>query len=87
MTFSDILDGLTGNWVGHEADEIAGVAGFHRNADLAIGLESADTWPMPGARIDHHERATGTVDLDAGRWFDAYEAVVHRPFQVPAVGY
>ena len=43
--------------LGQEADEIAGMPGLERDADLAVGLEAADAGAVPGARIDHHERA------------------------------
>jgi hypothetical protein len=55
------------------------------NADLAIGLEATNAWTMSGARIDHHERAPVTVGLDAGRWLDTHQAVIHRSFQVSSV--
>ena len=42
------------------------MAGPHRNADLAVGLEPADPRPMPGTRVDHDERPLLLIDDDAG---------------------
>ena len=53
--------------VGQEADEIAGMAGLERDADLAVGLEAADPGPVPGARIDDDEGPARRIDLDALR--------------------
>ena len=63
----DVLDRLPRHRLGQEAHEVAGVAGRHRDADLAVGLEAADARPVPGARVDHDERAFLGIDLDAGR--------------------
>ena len=48
----DILDGLARHWFRQEADEIAGMTGLERDADLAVGFEPADARAMPCARID-----------------------------------
>ena len=50
------LDGLTRHRFGQEADEVAGMTGLHRYADLAVGLEAADPRPVTRARIDDYER-------------------------------
>ena len=68
-----------GHRVGQEADEIAGMAGLERDADLAVGLEAADARAVPGARIDHDERTAGRIDGHALRRDDAHEAVIDRP--------
>ena len=60
-----VLDRLAGHRVGQEADEVAGVAGPQRHADLAVGLEAADAGPVAGARVDDHEGPLPRVDRDA----------------------
>jgi hypothetical protein len=75
----DILDGLARHGLRQEADEVARVSGFERNADLALGFESADARAVPGAGVDDDERPPRRIDLHA-RWRnDFHQAVVHRP--------
>src|SRR4249919_957212 len=74
----DVLDGLARHRFGQEADEVAGVAGFHRHADLAVGLEAANSRTMTGARIDHDKRTTLVINLDATWWSNTHESIVHR---------
>ena len=62
----DVLDRLAGHRLGQEADEVAGVAGAHGDADLAVGLEAADARPVAGARVDDDERPLALIDGDAG---------------------
>jgi len=81
----DVLDGLARHGVGKEADEIAGMSGLERDADLAVRLEAADAGPVPRARIDDHEGTAVRIDLDALRRHDAHEAVVDRPLEGAAV--
>ena len=81
----DVFDGLARHRLGREADEVGGVAGTHRHAELAVGLEAADSRPVPGARIDHHERALQRIDRHPGRRIDAHQQVVDRPFEGAAV--
>ena len=52
----DVLDRLPRHRLGQEADEVAGMAGAHGDADLAVGLEAADARPVAGARVDDDER-------------------------------
>src|SRR3954464_6852536 len=52
----DVLDGLARHGVRQEADEIARMPRFERDADLAVGLEFADPGAVAGARIDDDER-------------------------------
>jgi hypothetical protein len=40
---------------------------FERDADLAVGLESADPGPVAGTRIDDDERTPPRIELDARR--------------------
>src|SRR5580658_10486769 len=81
----DILDSLSRHGIRHEPDEIAGMAGFHRDADLAVRLETADARTMAGAWIDNNEGTTCEIDLHTTRRLDAYQSVIHRPRQVSAV--
>ncbi len=81
----DVLDGLARHRFGQEADEIAGMAGLERDADLAVGLEAADARAMAGARIDDDERPAGRIDFDAFRRNDPDERVVDRPLERAAV--
>ena len=79
------LDGLARHGFGQEADEIAGMARLHGDADLAVGLEAADAGAVTGARIDHDERPALQVDLHALGRDDAHQRVVDRLFQLAAV--
>ena len=86
MTFSiktasalrDVLDGLTGHRFGQEADEVAGMTGFHRHADFAVGLEAADSRPVTRTRIDHDKRPTLVINLHSLGRSNAYQRVVDR---------
>ena len=60
----DTLDCLSGHRLRQEADEIAGMARLHRDADFAVRLEPADSRTMPGARIDHDERPPVEINFD-----------------------
>ena len=81
----DVLDGLSGHRLGQEADEIAGMAGSHRHADLAVGLEAADAGAVPGTRIDDHERPRGLTNLDSCRRHDPNEGIIDRTLQRAAI--
>ncbi len=81
----DIEDGLAGDRLGQEADEIGRVPGLHRDADLAVGLEAADARPMAGARVDDDERTLQRVDRHALGRDDAGEQVVDRPGELAPV--
>ena len=67
----DIFDGLSGHRLGQKPDEIAGMARFEGDADLAVGLEAADAWAVARAGIDDHERPPRRIDLIASRRNDA----------------
>jgi hypothetical protein len=43
------------------------MTGLHRDADLAVCLEAADSRTMTRARIDHDERPSFEVNLDTLR--------------------
>src|SRR3546814_2537543 len=71
-----VFDGLRGGGLRQERSEIAGVAGAHRHADLAFGLEAPDARSVARTRIHHQERAFLRIDLDVGRRQDAQQAVI-----------
>ena len=74
-----VLDGLPRHRIRQEADEIARMAGLHRDADFAVGFEAADSGAVSGARVHHHERPARHVDLDPFGWYDPNEAIIDRP--------
>mgnify|MGYP003694095907 CR=1 FL=1 len=61
------------------------MAGFHRHADLAVGLEAADSRPVTGTRIDHHERTALVINLHATWRSNAHQRVVDRSLKRSAV--
>ena len=65
-----------------KADEIAGMAGFHRHADLAVRLESTDPRPVARAGVDHNERTSLYIDLHTIWWRNAHQPIVHRPLKL-----
>ena len=81
----DILDRLPGHGIGQEADEVAGMTCLEGNADLALRLEAADAGPVAGARIDDDEWTLARIDLDTLGRHDAYQGIVHRPWQLAAI--
>src|SRR5258706_3740179 len=70
---------------GQEPDEIARMTRLHGDADLAVGLEAADSRAMTGAGVDHDERPAFEVDLDSFGCDNAHQRVVDRLFQLPAI--
>ena len=82
---SDVLDRLTGHRLGQKADEVAGMAGFECNADLAVGLEAADAGTVAGSRIDDDEWPQLRIDLDAVGRNDAHKGIIYRPIELAAV--
>ena len=50
-------------------------------ANLAIGLEPANTGPVARARIDDHEGASLEINRHPFRGHDAHEAVIHRALE------
>jgi len=81
----DALDCLSRHRLRQEAYEIAGMAGFHRNADFAVGLETSDSRTMPGAGIDDDERPAVEIYFDAFRRNDAHERIIYRFIELAAV--
>ncbi len=52
-----VAERLTGIGINEERDEIHGVTGVERDANLGVSLEAANAWAMPGAWIkDDHRR-------------------------------
>src|ERR1700722_7690089 len=82
---TDILDRLPWHRVGKEPDEVAGVTGCERHADLAVVLHAANAGAVAGARIDDDDRRLLRIDLRAGRRNDAHQRVVHRSLQLASV--
>ena len=82
---ADVLDRLAGHWVWEEADEVAGMAGLQRDADLAVVLHAADARAMAGARINDDERPLGGIDARSGRGHDTHQRVVHRTLEGASV--
>ena len=58
----DILDRLTLDRVGSEADEVDRMTRLEGLADLADRLEAPDARPLAGTRVDHDHRPLGLVD-------------------------
>ncbi len=81
----NVLNGLTRHRFGQKADEIAGMSGLERDADFAVGLESADARAVTCARINHDERPPLWIYFDPLRRHDPREDIVHWPFELPAV--
>ena len=82
---ADILDGLARHRLGQEADEIAGMAGIHRDADLTVMFHAADARPMPGARIKDDEGAFFRVDHHVCGRDDPGQNVIDRALEIAAV--
>ncbi|CAB3654957.1 hypothetical protein LMG26840_03012 [Achromobacter dolens] len=80
-----VFDGLGGHGLRQEGGEVAGMAGAHRHADLALGLEAADAGAVAGAWVDHQEGALDRIDRHALGRLDAQQAVVDRARQFAAV--
>ena len=81
----DVFDGLSRNWGGQEADEIARMPCLEDYADLALRLEPADARSVPRARVDDDERSLARIDFDAGRRCNAHEHVVDRTLEIAPV--
>ena len=81
----DILDRLAGHRIGREADEVAGMSRLERDADFAIGLETANAWTVAGPRIDNDKRSLRRVHLHALGRDDLDQTIVHRPVEFTTV--
>jgi hypothetical protein len=62
------------------------MAELERDAELTVHLEAADSRPVPGARVDHHERAHRGIGrrVALGR-LDAHQGVVRRLLEASPV--
>ena len=81
----DTLDRLSGHRLRQEADEIAGMARLHCDADFAVRLKPPDSRTMAGARIDHDERSPVQINFDLFGWNDPHQRIIHRFIQLAAV--
>jgi hypothetical protein len=59
---------------------------FEGDADLAVGLEAADTGAMASARVDDDEWPPRQIDMNSRRRDDTRQGVVDRPIELAAVG-
>ena len=73
----NVLDCLACHGIGEEADEIAGMTGLDRDADLAVGLEPANTRAVAGPRIDDDERPLPLIEVEVARWHNTRQDIVH----------
>jgi hypothetical protein len=73
-----VLNRLSGDRLRQKADEIAGMPGVERHADLTLSFEAADPGAMTGAGIDHDEWSLVLINLDIGWWDDPHQHVIHR---------
>ena len=77
LSGADVLNRLTCYGLRQKANEIAGMAGLKRHADLALGLEPADAGPVTSTGIHDDERPLLLIDLDPFRRSDAGQDIVH----------
>src|SRR5262249_53495129 len=82
-----IFDRLARDRLRQKADEIAGVTGLERDADLAVVLHAADARTMAGTRVEYDEGSLLGVDLDSGRRNDPHENVIDGPLEAASVRY
>jgi hypothetical protein len=85
LRLAHILDRLTGHRVRQKADEIAGMAGGERDADLAVVLHAADAWAVAGSGVEDDERSLVRVDRGALQRDDPHQPVIHRPRKRAAI--
>jgi hypothetical protein len=83
---ANVLDRLAGHRFWEKSDEIAGVPRFEGDADLAVGLEAADTGAMASARVDDDKWPPRQIDMNSSRRDDTRQGVVDRPIELAAVG-
>ena len=81
----NVLDRLARHRIGKKADEIAGMAGFEGDADLAVRLEAANPGPCPArGSTTTNGRSTG-IDRHALGRNDARQDIVDGPLEGAAV--
>src|SRR5262245_58596576 len=83
----NVFQSLSRHRIGKKADEIAGMAGLEGDADLAVGLEAADPWPMAGARVDNDEGTSHRIDRDGLGRNDPCKHVIDRPVERATVNH
>ena len=81
----NISDGLAGNGFREKSDEVARMAGFECNADLAVGLEAANARTVAGARIDDDKRPQLRINIDAVGRNDPHKRIIDGPLQLSAI--
>ena len=61
---ADVFDRLSGFWLRQKADEVHGMAGAKRDADLAFRLHAANPGTVSRARVDNDDRRLQGIDRD-----------------------
>ena len=79
LRVGDVLNRLPRHRIGQEPDEVARMPRLEGDANLAVGLEPADPWPVAGAWIDDYKRALACIHLHAIGRHHADESIIHRP--------
>jgi len=59
--------------------------GLERDADLAVGLEAANTGAVTRARVHNDKRPACQIEFDAAGRYDPYQCVIHRPLEFTPV--
>ena len=85
LSAGDVRDRLSWDGIGKEADEITRMTGLECDADFAVGLEAANSGPVPGAWINDDKRPQLGIDFDSGGRDDAHKHIVDRPLQRASV--
>ena len=80
-----VLDRLSGFRLRQKADEVNGMAGAKRDADLAFRLHAADSGTVSRARVDDNDRWLHGIDRDIGGRNDAHERVIGRALECAAI--
>ena len=82
---SNIFDRLTRHGLRQKSNEVARMAGFKCNADFAVGLESANSRTVTGARIDDDKGPQLRIDVDAVGRDNPHKSVIYRPLKLTAI--
>jgi len=77
----DVQELLAGFGYRTEADKVDRVARGQGIADLAVGLDAADTRPLPGARTHHDHGSLARIGRDSRRRKNARQCIVDRSQQ------
>ena len=81
----DVLDGLTRHRFRKEANKIALMTGLERNADFTVRLKTADSGPVPCARVDNDKWPFCFVDRDPRGRNNPHKAVIYGALQLATV--